>query len=299
MRSAVRARTWAALALALVLPALSGGTLFLLSGCRYEQRYTVRGRVVGFGDDARTIVVEHEAVEHLMPAMTMPFTLARGETHASLDAGDAVRFTLVMARDSTWIQDLERLPDDEGARHPAGATVPAEPAPAGRLLRPGDLVPPIRLIDQDGAPFTLNDYRGRALLLTFVYTRCPLPDFCPRLSGQFKVIEGRLKEQAGDRARLLSISFDPAHDTPAVLAAYARRYTQDAAYWRFATGAPGEITRATSLFGVAYRGEGPTLDHNLATALVGPDGRVHTIWRGNEWTPEEAVAAVLAALGGA
>ncbi|ARA92362.1 hypothetical protein AWN76_003710 [Rhodothermaceae bacterium RA] len=264
----------------------------VLAGC--SRSYDVRGRVAGFGDDGRTVIVEHEAIPGLMPAMTMPFNADASVDVQALQPGQAIRFTFVVTRDSSWIRDVEVLPDDALPRHPAGADTRPRPAPDERpILQPGDPVPPVALIDQDGAPLALSDFEGQPLLLTFIYTRCPIPDFCPRMSRHFATLQDSLTARYGEVVRQLSISFDPAHDTPAVLRDYAARYTTNTRQWVFATGTPEQIARVTHLFGVyATTGDGQTIDHNLATALIGPDGRVVEIWRGNRWTPDEVLAAV-------
>jgi protein SCO1/2 len=265
--------------------------VLVLAGCTLRRSYQVQGRVAGFGDDGRTVIVEHEAVPGLMPAMTMSFTLRDGVLPEGLAVQDAVRFRLVLTRTQSWIDNLEVLPDSAVAAHPAGRPDPAftEPSP---LLSPGDPAPAFTLVNQNGKTITRSDFEGQALLVTFIYTRCPLPDYCPLLSRHFRILQPRLHERFGDRVHLLSISFDPAHDTPDVLRTYARRYTDDTRHWTFATGSPETIARLAEAFGVFYEGDGQTFDHNLATALLSPDGRVYRIWRGNTWRPDAVLEAL-------
>lgn len=267
--------------------------LLFLAGCTLRRTYEITGRVVGFGDDGRTVIVEHGDVPGLMPAMTMSFKTIDDGALDSLAVRDAVRFRLVVTRDSSWIDRLEHLPDSAVAAYPSATPDPAfAPSTTAPLLEEGDAVPPFTLVNQDGEAFRAADFEGRLLLLTFIYTRCPLPDFCPRLSGHFQRLQPRLIERFDDRVHLLSISFDPNHDTPEVLRAYARRYTDSTEHWTFATGSLEEIARVAQRFGVFYAASGEEFDHNLATALVGPGGQIRRIWRGNDWQPEEVLEAI-------
>lgn len=265
-----------------------------LTGCM-QRSYDVQGRVVGFGDDGRTLIVEHADVPGLMPAMTMPFETAESVDLDGLDQGDAVRFKLVLTRDRSWIEDLVRLPDSAVARHPAGE--PVSMGDGGDLLQVGDAPPPVTLLDQQGDTLRLADFEGRALLVTFIYTRCPLPDYCPLMSQQFQRLQRELVPRFGDQVHLLTVSFDPEYDTPAVLRAYASRYTEDLDTWTFATGSADAIAELTGAFGIYYDGEGEQLVHNLTTALIDPHGRVQAIWRGNTWEVSEVAEAVERILG--
>lgn len=256
-----------------------------------ERAFDVRGRVAGFGDG--TVFVEHEEVPGYMPAMTMPFEVREPGALPPLDVGDAVGFRLVVGPERSWIEDVERLADDALPQHPAETSAP-RPLAGGRdpLLEPGDPVPNVRLTDQDGDPVRLSDYRGRTLVLTFVYTRCPIPDYCPLMSRNFQSLQPELQRAFGDRAQLLSVSFDPAYDTPEVLRDYAGRYTDDLSNWTFATGTADELARLTAPFGVFTEAEGEQILHNLVTAVVGPDGRIVRLWRGNDWEPDEVFSVV-------
>ncbi|HMB89455.1 MAG TPA: SCO family protein [Rhodothermales bacterium] len=266
--------------------------LLLTVGCGLQRSYEGQGRIVGFGDDGRTVIIEHEDIPRLMPAMTMPFQVQDSTELTSFAQGDALRFTLHLSRDSSWIADLIPLPDSAVARHPAGAPDAFLDATATPLLEPGDAVPVATLVNQAGETINLADFQGRALLLTFIYTRCPLPDFCPLLSRQFQRLQPVLANRFGDEVHLLSISFDPAYDTPATLRDYARRYTQNTSTWSFTTGSEEAIADLASRFGVFFAANGDTFDHNLTTALIDQEGRVVHLWRGNDWQTEDVLAAV-------
>lgn len=262
-----------------------------------ERAFDVRGRVAGFGDDGRTVFVEHEEIAGYMPAMTMPFEARDPDVLPALGVGDAVAFRLVVGPERSWIEGVERLDDDALPEHPAETSVPRPVAGGGAsLLSPGDAVPDVQLRDQAGDTVRLSDYRGQALVLTFVYTRCPIPDYCPLMSRHFQRLQPELQRAFGDRAHLLSVSFDPEYDTPEVLRDYAGRYTDDRSNWTFAVPAMDDLARLTAPFGVFTEAEGEQILHNLATAVVGPDGRLVRLWRGNDWEPGEVHAAVQTAL---
>lgn len=272
---------------------LGGALLLYLFG---TQTYTGEGRVAGIKDDGHTLVVEHEKIPGYMPPMIMPLPVADTSMTASLETGDAIQFRLAVSDDNARIVGLQSLPDTAVARSPARTTTPIERADTGgpQMLQTGDRVPAnVTLTSQAGEKIQLGDYRGQALALTFIYTRCPLPNYCPLMSKQFATLQPQLRERYGDDVQLLSISFDPAYDTPNVLRDYAARYTDRLDTWTFATGDSTQVQRATELFGVFTKTtDGDEITHNLTTALIGPEGRVRRLWRGNDWTPEDVRQAV-------
>lgn len=266
---------------------------FLLTPSTYE----VKGRVAGIDDGGKTLVVKHEEIPGYMPPMIMPLPVADPGMTASLQPDDAIQFELTVSGDSTWIASVQSLPDSAVARNPAQTTRQMPSASSlnegPQPLQEGDPLPAdVTLVDQTGEPIEMGDFRGRALVLTFIYTSCPLPDYCPLMSKRFATLQPRLRERFGTQAHLLSISFDPATDTPAVLRDYAAEYTDRLDTWTFATGDTSQVNRATSLFRVYTEPEAGEITHNLVTAVVGPDGRVHRLFRGNEWTPDDVLLAV-------
>lgn len=266
-------------------------TLVLTSSCDQRRTYDVQGRIAGFGDDGRTLIVEHGDVPGLMPAMTMPFSVSDTSGMGALAARDAVSFTLVISGDSSWIRDIRILPDTALAEHPAGSPdVSFGPAP--QILEVGDPVPQTELTTHADTTVRLSEFEGRAVLLTFIYTQCPMPDYCPLMSQQFAGLQPILQQRYDDGVHLLSISFDPENDTPDELAAYAKRYTDDLDNWTFATADSADIDTFTRQFGEFYTREGSEIIHNLVTVLIGPDGRVADLWRRNEWTVREVLDAI-------
>ncbi|CAM3307393.1 SCO family protein [Rhodothermus bifroesti] len=262
--------------------------VFLLAwmGCQLSRSYEMRGRIVGFGDDGRTVFIAHEAVPGYMPAMTMPFHTVDTTALQSLSLGDAVQFTFHVTRDSSWITNIRRLPPGTSLTLAEGERPTLHGLP---LLEEGDPLPGVTLLTQDSTTLRTTDLKGQAVVLTFIYTRCPVPDFCPRMSENFQKLQTLVQQHFPGRARLLTISFDPAHDTPAVLRRYAQRYTTDTQSWTFATGDTTTIRQLATQFGVHYQDEGVEIVHNLSTALITPDGRIARIWRGNRWKPEDVL----------
>jgi protein SCO1/2 len=162
-------------------------------------------------------------------------------------------------------------------------------------LREGDEMPEFSLTNQDGATITRETLRGKPFVLTFVFTRCPVPNFCPLMSKNFARLQEAIGAAGDDslgQAQLLSISFDPEHDTPAVMKEFAASEHADPRIWNFASGAPAQINSLTSAFAVMLQPEGRTISHGLATALVDRNGRVVEIWRGNRWKPDEVIEKI-------
>jgi protein SCO1/2 len=234
-----------------------------------------------------TISIEHEPIPNFMPAMTMPFYADQAEA-GNLKPGDRVEFEFRVGERSraTKFRPLGRAPEV-----PPRETGAVAPAVSRRRLREGDAVPPFTLVDQDGRTMTEGDLRGHATVMTFIFTRCPVPEFCPLMAKKFQSLQSTLAN-GSDKVRLLSISIDPEHDVPAVLREYGQSLGADFGRWRFATGSAAEVQALTKLFAVRTERNSGSLDHTLATALIGPDGTVTEIWRGNAWKPEEVLAKI-------
>lgn len=257
-----------------------------LPAAEAERVYTVKG-VVRASHDAQTgtISIQHEDIPGFMPAMTMPFYADAAEVK-ELSPGDRVEFEFRVGERSRATKFLQ-LGRESGRPEAPGAS-------SRRRLRAGDEMPPFALIDQDGRPVTTETLRGKHTVATFVFTRCPVPEFCPLIGRKFQALQEGLHAPSGPspEVQLLSISIDPEHDRPAVLRAYGESLGADFARWRFATGEAGEVARLAAAFAVRTERRAASLDHTLATALIGPEGRVVEIWRGNAWKPEEILAKV-------
>ncbi len=262
------------------------------------QEFSVRGRVAGLSDDPGRIIVEHEEIPGYMPAMTMPINVRDTALVRELALGDAIAFDFHVEVDTTWAQNLRKISDDSVAAHPARGQLGVNLPDQKPLLEKGDALPQVTLVDQDSTEFQPQRFEGDLLLLTFIYTSCPLPNYCPLMSKNFAAVDQGLSPSVRRQVHLLSISFDTRHDTPAVLREYAGRYTDSTERWTFAVGSPDAIGEITSRFGVFYTYQDvEDIQHNLVTALVDRRGRIEQIWRGNDWTPEEVIEAIRGAAG--
>lgn len=260
----------------------------ILCGCVRSSHYELHGQVLAVDRDRQEITIKHGDIQGLMPGMTMPFKVSDAKLLDGLQAGDMVKATLVVRDATGYLSSLERTGHE---------AVTASAPTFVHLLEPGQKVPDVRLIDETGAARTLNDWRGKVVAVTFIYTRCPYPDFCPKMDRQFKAVQTEILKDAQlrDRAALLSISFDPAFDTPTVLAGRAREMGTDPHVWHYATGEPEAISAFASQLGVSVVREGTSADnvtHNLRTAVIGSDGTLRTMFTGNEWTVPELTDAL-------
>ena len=244
----------------------------------------------GFAPDRSTVSIEHEDIPGFMPSMTMPFSIKDQKEIADIKIGDGISFRLTATLKDLFLDQVKKIPASE--------VRVAEPTPAASVssraserLREGGLAPFFTLTNQNGEPITLETFHGRPFVLTFIFTRCPIPTFCPRISQNFLELQEAIKsdEALAEKVRLLSITLDPGFDTPEILKAYAEHQKADSHIWTFATGEPVEIDKLTQSFAVHVQPEGGTISHGLATALVSPDGKVVKIWRGNSWQPSEVI----------
>jgi len=252
------------------------------------RRFEFKGTVVSVDKAQQTATISHEEVKGFMDAMTMPFKLKDAWPLDVMKPGDEVQATLVVTDASAWLEDVVVVQKNA----PAQTGTPASSA----LPRPGDAVPDFRLVNQDGKPVSLANYKGKALLLTFIYTRCPVPEYCSLMSNNFARLERELQKDPTLYARthLLSVSFDPAYDTPKVLRSYGAATTgnydkETFAHWEFVTAADDEIKKMAQFFGLTYVPEKGEFIHSLQTALVAPDGKLFKLYSGNEWKPEDVL----------
>lgn len=259
------------------------------------QTFTVQGILRGIDFAGQSVTVEHEEIRDYMPAMTMPFDVNTMAEIEPLKAGDAIEFKMVVTGNSSWIEGLKKI-DPREIQLPGKKQADGGPTATVARLKEGDPLPEFQLVDSKGRQVARETFAGKPMLITFIFTRCPIPNFCPLMMNNFREIQQALAD-APDRAanvQLLSISFDSEFDTPEVLAQYAARHTKDTDQWRFAAGTPTETRRLTQAFSVSVQPESGTISHGLATALIGADGVIRKIWRGNAWKPAEVVEALRA-----
>jgi protein SCO1/2 len=286
-----------------LLPALLLLSL-LCCGCHGEReqaeagarRYDLKGRVVAVDKASGRVTVAHEEVKGYMDAMTMPFSLKDDWPLGVLSPGDEITATLVVGRSSSWLEDVVIAQQ--------GVKTGEAPGQSAALPRPGDAVPDYGLINQDGKRIHLGQYRGKALLLTFVYTRCPLPEYCELMSDNFAAIDKELAQTPALYAKthLLTVSFDPSHDTPAVLRSYGAAHTgrfsdETFGHWEFATGSEEEVKSIAQFFGLRYDQQTDQIIHTLSTAILTPDGKIYKIYTDNKWKPEEVLRDLQSVVG--
>jgi protein SCO1/2 len=264
--------------------------LTITSGCgSNDRRYPLVGQVIAVDPARQELTVKHEDIRGFMPGMTMAFKVKDAAQVAASKPGDLVRATLVVEGTSGYLEDVTKTGE---APLPEGAA--NRPPP---ILEPGAEVPDAEFVDQDGRARRLSDWRGKVTAVTFVYTRCPLPDFCPLMDRHFAAVQNALKadERLGSRTHLLSVSFDPDHDTPKVLKAHAARVGADPEVWSYLTGSREAIDRFAGALGVTIMredGKMTEIVHNLRTAIIGADGRLVKILNGNDWKPEQLLEEI-------
>ncbi len=262
----------------------------LLSACHQRMsapahRYEIKGKVVSVDRSRGQVTLAHEAIPGYMPAMTMPFTVKDSWAMSILAPGQLVQAELLVDDHRSW---LEQIIITETPKTSGQAAVESTPEP-----KPGDEIPDFHLTDQDGKHIHLGQFRGSVLLLTFIYTRCPLPDYCPLMSRNFAEIYKEARADPSLKLHLLSVSFDPEFDRPEVLRAYGISYTGSRSafgQWEFASGSAEEIKSIAGFFGLEYWKETGQWVHSLRTALISPQGRLIRIYRGNDWTPQQVLA---------
>jgi protein SCO1/2 len=222
-----------------------------------------------------------------MPAMAMPFRVREAGVLDLLEPGMKIEFTLVVNQTESWA---------ERVRLQGGATIERDPnAPPAAVPKPaastevavGQPVPDFALTDQQSRTVRLSDFAGKVVAVTFIYTRCPLPDYCPRLSTNFQRLQARFRERLGRDLVLVSVTLDPQYDRPEVLAQYGRGFKADPEGWRFLTGSLPEVTEVCGLFGVEFWPEDYQITHNVRTAVIDRLGRLAANLRGNEFTAQQ------------
>lgn len=286
--------------------------LIVLSGCHSGQKppsqpttspnhpigeferkiYKMRGKVVSTDAAKGEVTMNHEAIPGFMEAMTMPYKLMDASILGELHPGDVITADVVVMLNPDGDVLLDHIVVV------AQAKPDYKPAVTYHVPTPGDAVPDFKLRNQDGRSIHLGQFRGKTLLLTFIYTRCPSPEFCPRVTRNFAVLEKRMAANPGlyAKSHLLSVSFDPEHDTPERLRAYGVTYmgndSKNAfAHWEFAVPEKPVLAEMAKFFDLGMTVNADTMiTHTLSTTLIGPDGKVVRFYPGNDWTPEQVLA---------
>ena len=240
------------------------------------QTFEVTGVVQELAADGRTLLIRHQEIRNYMASMTMPFRVRATNEVSGLKPGDEITFRLLVTADESWVDHIRptgRPSPAEPRAHPAEISTNAPP-----VFRLTD-IPDFALTNEFGQAVSLHAFQGRAVALTFFFTRCPLPEYCPRLTKNFQGAIQKLEAAAGGPTNFhfLSISFDPL-DTPLLLRAYARQYRYDSNHWSFITGHPAQIRELARGFGVPIAAEGVSYNHGFRTAIFDATGRLQTMW---------------------
>jgi protein SCO1/2 len=258
-------------------PALLALLVGLLTAC-CAARHQARGLVLRVDPAASTVTVSHERIPGYMDAMVMPFSVRDPRTLADVRPGDRIGFRINVGRERTLIDRLELL-----SAAPADAGLIASPA-VSTLVPIGQPVPDFSLTDQHGRSVSLASLRGKVVAVTFIYTRCPLPDYCPRMMTNLGAVRDRFPERLGRDLALLTVTFDPQYDTPEKLREYGDRYQANVPGWHLLTGSADEIGRVCSVFGVEFWPEEGLITHTLQTAVIDRDGTLAATVEGKDYS---------------
>lgn len=264
-----------------------------VAACAGDKRYPLVGQVIAVSVERQEMTVQHQDIRGFMPGMTMPFKVKDPAQVAASRPGDLISATLVVEDSLGYLDDVRKT-----GEAPLPADIPH--APLARVIEPGTEVPGAVFTDQDGRERRLSEWRGRTIAVTFVYTRCPLPDFCPLMDRHFAAVQKTLEKDPdlASRVHLLSVTFDPDYDTPAVLKPHSARAGADPEIWSYLTGAREGIDTFAGAFGVTTIREGGTMEeiiHNLRTAVIDANGALVTILNGNDWQPAQLLTEIRAA----
>jgi protein SCO1/2 len=257
-----------------------------------DHRYPLHGQVVTVEPSRKLVMVKHDDMKGFMPAMTMPYEVQNANALDGLSPGDLIDATLVVFSNGAYLTGIKKS-GTAPLERAAEAAAPPPASPRVELLRPGDPVPNARFIDQNGKKRQFGDLKGSPVVMTFIYTKCPLPTFCPLMDRHFASMQQPLKaDPALASVHLVTVSFDPVTDTPAVLNAHARTLGADPSRWTFLTGDRDEIDRFSARFGMSVSrapNDPRDITHNLRTAIIDAEGKLVKVYTGNEWTPEEVI----------
>jgi protein SCO1/2 len=268
------------------------------SAGKTNQVFEVKGVIKELQPDGKTVQIRHEAITNYMPAMVMSFEAKEPKELVGLKAGDEVKFRMTVTDEDVWIDQIQKLTAGNPNQLPSKAGVfhfsrDLEP------LQVGDALPEYHFTNELGQAVSTGQFKGQAVGITFIFTRCPLPNFCPKMTSNFQEVQKKLLGMTDGPTnwQLLTISFDPEFDTPEILKAYAERYKADPKHWNFLTGDITEISTISEQFGQMFWKDEGALNHNLRTAVIDASGKVQKVFQGNNWTTEEMVAEMVKGMG--
>jgi protein SCO1/2 len=274
---------------------LAAGSACNASSKNEHRVYTLQGQVLSIDSARKMATIKHEEIVGFMPAMTMPYEAKEARLLAGLEPGDLITAKLTVEPASAYLTEVRKVGTAPLEAPPVETAAPAPSASSGfELIREGEPAHDARFLDQNGKARTFGSFKGHPVVMTFIYTRCPMPTFCPLMDRHFATIQKTLEsEPALKDVRLVSVSFDPLTDTPPVLLKHSKELGADPRRWTFLTGERDDIDKFAAQFGVSVEramNDQRDITHNLRTAIVGADGRLVKVYTGNEWTPEQVVA---------
>ena len=259
-----------------------------------ERAFTLQGQVQSLDLPRKLVVVKHDEIEGFMPAMTMPYEVRDAGALDGLAPGDLINATLVVVSNGAYLSAIKKVGQAPLEKPPAEPPNPPTASSGFELLKPGETVPDGAFVDQDGKKRRFSAFKGSPVVMTFIYTRCPLPTFCPLMDRHFVALQKTFKEDpALKTVHLVTVSFDPATDTPAVLKGHAKTLNADLTRWTFLTGDRDEVDQFAARFGVSVAramNDPRDITHNLRTAIIGADGKVVKLYTGNDWSTEQLLA---------
>jgi protein SCO1/2 len=259
-----------------------------------QRTFTLQGQVQSLDTPRKLVTVKHEEITGFMPAMTMPYEVADAKALDGLAPGDLINAKLVVFSNGAHLVDIKKVGTAPLEKPPAEAPNPPTASSGFELIKPGESVPDGKFLDQDGKPRSFGSFKGSPVAMTFIYTRCPLPTFCPLMDRHFASLQKSLKaDPALKDVRLVTVSFDPVTDTPAVLKKHAKSLDADLSRWTFLTGDRDDVDQFASRFGVSVDralNDARDITHNLRTAIIGADGTLVKVYTGNDWSPEQVLA---------
>ena len=266
-----------------------------------ERTFPVEGQIIAITPDRGEAMIKHGEIKGLMPAMTMPYKFKEKAELDAVKPGDIVGGTLVIVENDAYLTKVKRIGEAPIEQAPPETTVATAAASGLDLLKPGDTVPDSAFVDQGGKKKTFRAFRGSRVVLTFIYTKCPIPTFCPMMDRHFVTLQEHFQDDPALKdVHLVTVSFDPAVDTPPVLKKHARELKADFTRWTFLTGDRDDIDKFAARFGVSVaraQTDQRDITHNLRTALVDAEGKLVKVYVGNEWTPDQALADVKPVVG--
>jgi protein SCO1/2 len=270
--------------------------LLLLGGCRNSPAtYTLTGRVIGKEPATQQLIIDNDNMPGFMAAMTMPYIVKDPEGFQRVQPTDVIRADVIVEQPGRfWLEHLTVI----GKAASKAEGKPPTDGPAPQLLMTGDKVPDVPMVNQDGRTIHFSDFKGKTLLITFVYTRCPFPDYCPLITSHFAAIQNDLEKSPTDyeKTHLFSISLDPNYDKPAIMRQYGltnmNHDPRGFGHWDFVSTSSEDLQKLTGSFGLSYSEQSGQIVHSMNTILLAADGTVADMWPGNEWAASEVLAVM-------